>query len=79
MRSNYDFSQSVKNPYGKQLKRQVTIRLDTDSVDYFRRTAAELGMPYQKPDQSLPPRLRGPQASPRVPRPVRDRKMTESY
>ncbi len=47
MRSNYDFSQSIKNPYVKQLKRQVTIRLDTDSVDYFRRTAAELGMPYQ--------------------------------
>lgn len=47
MRSNYDFSKSTKNPYTKQLKRQVTIRLDTESVDYFKCTAAELGMPYQ--------------------------------
>jgi hypothetical protein len=28
MRKEYDFSQSRKNPYAKQLKRQVTIRLD---------------------------------------------------
>ena len=51
MRTNYDFSKSIKNPYTKhpikQLKRQVTIRLDTESVDYFKCTAAELGMPYQ--------------------------------
>ena len=47
MRSTYDFSKSIKNPYAKQLKRQVTIRLDTESVDYFKRTAAELGIPYQ--------------------------------
>ena len=47
MRSTYDFSKSTKNPYTKQLKRQVTIRLDTESVDYFKCTAAELGMPYQ--------------------------------
>jgi uncharacterized protein (DUF4415 family) len=47
MRKEYDFSQSRKNPYAKQLKRQVTIRLDTASVDYFKELAAELGMPYQ--------------------------------
>ena len=28
MRSEYDFSNSRKNPYVKQLKRQITIRLD---------------------------------------------------
>ena len=47
MRSEYDFSKSRKNPYANQLKRQVTIRLDTTAVDYFKGLAAELGMPYQ--------------------------------
>jgi len=47
MRKEYDFSKSRKNPYAAQLKRQVTIRLDTTAVDYFKKLAAELGMPYQ--------------------------------
>jgi hypothetical protein len=47
MRKEYDFSTSRKNPYTKQLRRQVTIRLDTAAVDYFKQLAAELGMPYQ--------------------------------
>jgi uncharacterized protein (DUF4415 family) len=47
MRSEYDFSKSRKNPYAKQLKRQVTIRLDVAAVDYFKETAADLGIPYQ--------------------------------
>jgi predicted DNA binding CopG/RHH family protein len=47
MRSEYDFSHSRKNPYVKQLKRQITIRLDVASVDYFKQMAAGLGMPYQ--------------------------------
>lgn len=47
MRKEYDFSKSRKNPYAKQLKRQVTIRLDTMAVAYFKQLAAELGMPYQ--------------------------------
>ena len=47
MRNEYDFSRSRKNPYAKQLKRQITIRLDVASVDYFKQMATELGMPYQ--------------------------------
>ena len=47
MRREYDFSNSRKNPYAKQLKRQITIRLDTVAVDYFKKMAAEMGMPYQ--------------------------------
>jgi predicted DNA binding CopG/RHH family protein len=47
MRKEYDSSESRKNPYAKQLKRQITIRLDTVAVDYFKKMAAELGMPYQ--------------------------------
>ncbi len=48
MRDNYDFSKSVKNPYAKKLKQQVTIRLETDIVDYFKQLAAEMDIPYQK-------------------------------
>lgn len=47
MRKEYDFSKSRKNPYAKQLKRQLTIRLDVLAVDYFKKMGAELGMPYQ--------------------------------
>jgi len=47
MRSEYDFSKSRKNPYVKQLKTQITIRLDAGAVDYFKQLAGELGMPYQ--------------------------------
>ncbi len=47
MRKSYDFSNSVKNPYAKRLKRQVTIRLDEETVDYFKRLAAESGIAYQ--------------------------------
>ncbi len=47
MRKEYDFSDSRKNPYPKQLKTQITIWLDTEAVAYFKQTAAELDMPYQ--------------------------------
>ena len=47
MRKEYDFSASGKNPYAQQLKRQITIRLDTAAVSYFQQLAAELDMPYQ--------------------------------
>jgi uncharacterized protein (DUF4415 family) len=47
MKNNYDFSKAVKNPYAKRLKRQLTIRLDHDTVEYFRKMAEELGIPYQ--------------------------------
>lgn len=47
MRTEYDFSKSRKNPCSKQLKRQVTIRLDVATLEYFKQMAAELGMPCQ--------------------------------
>jgi len=42
MRDNYDFSKSVKNPYTKKLKKQVTIRLDQDTISYFKQLAESL-------------------------------------
>ncbi|MCK0744892.1 BrnA antitoxin family protein [Chromohalobacter nigrandesensis] len=47
MRDHYDFSQSVKNPYAKKLKKQVTIRLDEDTIAYFKNLAEEKDLPYQ--------------------------------
>ena len=47
MRKSYDFSRGVKNPYIKLLKRQITIRLEHDVIAYFKKLAAEKGIPYQ--------------------------------
>ncbi|OLP18285.1 antitoxin [Leptolyngbya sp. 'hensonii'] len=47
MRDEYDFSQSVQNPYLKKLKKQVTIRLEEEVVDYFKQISEETGIPYQ--------------------------------
>ena len=37
----------MKNPYAKFLKKQVTLRLNVDVVDYFKKLADETGIPYQ--------------------------------
>lgn len=47
MRKNYDFSKATKNPYAKLLKKQVTIRLDQQTLDYFRSLSIDMGIPYQ--------------------------------
>ena len=48
MRKHYDFSQAKPNPYAKRLRKQVTMRVDKETVDYFKRMAEETGLPYQK-------------------------------
>ncbi len=47
MRKNYDFSKAVKNPYSHMLKRPITIRLDEETIGYFKRMAKNAGVPYQ--------------------------------
>ncbi|MFI5176122.1 MAG: CopG family antitoxin [Terriglobia bacterium] len=47
MRKEYDFSKSVKNPFAKHLKKQVTLRLGVDVIAYFKALAQETGVPYQ--------------------------------
>lgn len=47
MRKEYDFSKSRKNPYAAQLKKQITIRLDEGSIEYFKGVSEEVGIPYQ--------------------------------
>ena len=48
MRDHYDFSKGIKNPYTAQLKKQVTINLDAETVDYFKAQAEKTGIPYQR-------------------------------
>jgi uncharacterized protein (DUF4415 family) len=47
MRKEYDFSKARKNPYASMLKKSITIRLDEDSVSYFKSVSEEVGIPYQ--------------------------------
>jgi len=47
MKKKYDFSKGKRNPYARLLKRQITIRLDEDTLAYFKALAAEAGVPYQ--------------------------------
>jgi uncharacterized protein (DUF4415 family) len=49
MRDHYGFSKMKghKNPYIKHLKQPVTIRLDRDTVSYFKSMSDETGIPYQ--------------------------------
>ncbi len=46
MKDEYDFTQSVQNPYFKKFKKQVKIRLE-EVVDYFKGISEETGIPYQ--------------------------------
>ena len=47
MRKNYDFKDSKPNPYAQKLKKQITIRLDEDTIEYFKTMADSKGLPYQ--------------------------------
>lgn len=49
MKKEYDLSKmkSRKNPYAKLLKKQVTIRMGIDVIEYFKKLSKETGMPYQ--------------------------------
>ena len=47
MKKEYDFSNSVKNPYIKKIKKQISIRIEKETVEYFKKLAAEIDIPYQ--------------------------------
>ena len=48
MRNEYDFSESIPNPYARKAYKQVTMNLDADVLDYFKAQGAETGIPYQR-------------------------------
>ena len=49
MRDEYDISNlnPRKNPYAKKLKKQITINIDSSTIDYFKEQAESSGIPYQ--------------------------------
>lgn len=47
MKAEYDFSNARKNPYAKKLKKQITINLDNDTIEYFKNLSLSTGIPYQ--------------------------------
>jgi uncharacterized protein (DUF4415 family) len=47
MKDEYDFSNARKNPYAKRLKKQITINIDADTIDYFKDQSNAVGIPYQ--------------------------------
>ncbi|MBQ6214471.1 MAG: BrnA antitoxin family protein [Oscillospiraceae bacterium] len=47
MREEYDFSNAEKNPYARRLKKQITINIDSEAIDYFKSQASDSGIPYQ--------------------------------
>jgi uncharacterized protein (DUF4415 family) len=49
MREEYDFSKmkSRKNPYVAKLKRQVTIRMSDEVINYFKEMSEDTGIAYQ--------------------------------
>ena len=47
MREEYDFSNARRNPYAKQLKKQITINIDIDAIEYFKKQSELVGVPYQ--------------------------------
>ena len=36
MREEYDFSNATKNPYVTKTKKQISINIDTSTIDFFK-------------------------------------------
>ena len=47
MKEEYDFSNSIKNPYAKRVKKQISIKIESDTIDYFKELSVKVGIPYQ--------------------------------
>ena len=47
MKKEYDLSKGSKNPYTKLLKRQITINISEDVLDYFKEMSEKTSIPYQ--------------------------------
>jgi uncharacterized protein (DUF4415 family) len=47
MKKKYDFSNTKPNPYVKKIRKQISIRIDIDTIEFFKRKAEETGISYQ--------------------------------
>jgi len=47
MREEYNFSNSIQNPYTRKVKKQISIKIESDTITYFKELAQKVGIPYQ--------------------------------
>ena len=47
MKKEFDFSKGKKNPYTKSLKKQITINISEEALDYFKKMSERTSIPYQ--------------------------------
>ena len=47
MRDEYDFTNAKPNPYIKKLRKQISMRIDIDTINFFKNMAKDTGIPYQ--------------------------------
>ena len=47
MKKEYDFTNGRKNPYSSKLKKQITININNEVLDYFKEMSNQTGVPYQ--------------------------------
>lgn len=47
MNDSYDFSTSMPNPYSARLRKDITLRMDFDVLEYFERQSSILGIPLE--------------------------------
>lgn len=47
MREEYDFTNAKRNPYTKRNKVQVTMKIDSETIEYFKQRSETYGIPYQ--------------------------------
>jgi predicted DNA binding CopG/RHH family protein len=48
MRKEYDFSNAMPNPYVVRLKKQISIRIDPETINYFKTQSEQTDIPYQQ-------------------------------
>ena len=47
VKKNYDFSNAVKNPYAKKLKKTICINISESVLTYFKELSEKTDIPYQ--------------------------------
>lgn len=49
LREEYDIKNlnPRKNPYASKLKKQITINIDSSTIDFFKDLSSDTGIPYQ--------------------------------
>ena len=51
MKKDYDFSNAIKNPYAKKLKKTICININESVISYFKTLSEKTDIPYQTSDR----------------------------